>query len=726
MSGRDKLEILIEFAEDLRGLKEARQQTNALTREVDTLGSTARIAFGTFVGNIGARAATALTNQVTRLIGAGVRYRANLEQQTVAFSTLLGSMDAAADRMAELERFAATTPFRKEEIIEASRLLEIFTGGALSSGDALRMIGDAAASTGQRLPELANWVGRIYAMLEGGEPIGQATRRLMEMGVITPQVAEELRNVSTSAQGMRVLEREFGRFAGGMERQSQTLTGRLSTLQDILDQLSGAFLAGIVDEGAGGLERLVDILSDESAMENAREWGEIIHDLASGLKPFAAAAAAAGRGWGFLAAAMQDVVDGDLNWVEDDTRVGRILDRRIQRAGRREEPVDGGDIGEITGTGRPAPSEAEGAKRVATAERIQELNRQMARTQGQRARVESDALRTQADKRDELANILEHEAALVLEMRDEYQRLGNAAAEAADAAVNLRTQEGDAEAAKLMEEAVRMWERATAASTEYFQIQNEIAASGFWAEMQAELVDYVDAVGTAGEQIARAFTDIADRGVSSLSDGITDLIIGTGNLTDAMRSFGQIAIRTLVELGVQMLLNAALQSMIRKQQTAEDVSATTTRTAPKVAEAVATGISTFGAALIFGALALGMVAMAGGFRRGGFTGPGAPDEVAGVVHRGEYVIPQEAVRAIGLPALEEMHRTGRIPEAPEGGGAGRAASASPRPASGGGASDLLRGERTQIIERGRRNRSYRDDTSLKYRVLEIMRNREDS
>ena len=32
-----------------------------------------------------------------------------------------------------------------------------------------------------------------------------------------------------------------------------------------------------------------------------------------------------------------------------------------------------------------------------------------------------------------------------------------------------------------------------------------------------------------------------------------------------------------------------------------------------------------------------------GFAEGGFTGRGAPDEVAGVVHKGEYVLPQEMV-----------------------------------------------------------------------------------
>jgi hypothetical protein len=52
-----------------------------------------------------------------------------------------------------------------------------------------------------------------------------------------------------------------------------------------------------------------------------------------------------------------------------------------------------------------------------------------------------------------------------------------------------------------------------------------------------------------------------------------------------------------------------------------------------------------------------------GFAEGGYTGPGGKYEPAGVVHRGEYVLPQEVVRALGvdrLDALRSMY-TGAAP-----------------------------------------------------------------
>ena len=63
-----------------------------------------------------------------------------------------------------------------------------------------------------------------------------------------------------------------------------------------------------------------------------------------------------------------------------------------------------------------------------------------------------------------------------------------------------------------------------------------------------------------------------------------------------------------------------------------------------------------------GAPAVGMVGAAGGmavptfFASGGYTGHGGKYEPAGTVHRGEYVLRQEAVKRIGVPRLNSMNR----------------------------------------------------------------------
>ncbi len=66
--------------------------------------------------------------------------------------------------------------------------------------------------------------------------------------------------------------------------------------------------------------------------------------------------------------------------------------------------------------------------------------------------------------------------------------------------------------------------------------------------------------------------------------------------------------------------------------------------------------------------AMNVAKMAGiGFANGGYTGHGGKYQPVGTVHAGEYVFDQESVRAIGVPALEAMHKN-RALSATNGGG----------------------------------------------------------
>tara|TARA_R100000935_G_scaffold43359_1_gene65731 strand:- start:5901 stop:8279 length:2379 start_codon:yes stop_codon:yes gene_type:complete len=68
----------------------------------------------------------------------------------------------------------------------------------------------------------------------------------------------------------------------------------------------------------------------------------------------------------------------------------------------------------------------------------------------------------------------------------------------------------------------------------------------------------------------------------------------------------------------------------------------------------------------------------GGFAAGGYTGAGGKFEPAGIVHRGEYVLSAAATKAIGVPALEELHQSAQRGYAGGGlVGAARAASSNP-------------------------------------------------
>jgi hypothetical protein len=58
---------------------------------------------------------------------------------------------------------------------------------------------------------------------------------------------------------------------------------------------------------------------------------------------------------------------------------------------------------------------------------------------------------------------------------------------------------------------------------------------------------------------------------------------------------------------------------------------------------------------VAGALLAGTGTLFSSFEEGGYTGAGAKNEPAGVVHAGEYVMPQEVVNAFGLDTMRRIH-----------------------------------------------------------------------
>ncbi|OAM89346.1 hypothetical protein OH491_13520 [Termitidicoccus mucosus] len=151
--------------------------------------------------------------------------------------------------------------------------------------------------------------------------------------------------------------------------------------------------------------------------------------------------------------------------------------------------------------------------------------------------------------------------------------------------------------------------------------------------VEAGLLNYSSQLGTVGNQ----FADFTSGTLLDTARGITDEIYnwaaGTGQFGDALLALGDTVFRqlldTLVQMGIQWVMNTALiktgmvgisatQDAIRTQQTGKTVAANAAVAASAMPGAVASGISSFGVALIFGALALALVlAAASAFAGGG-------------------------------------------------------------------------------------------------------------
>jgi hypothetical protein len=176
---------------------------------------------------------------------AAVDKAAQMEDLETSFDTLLGGMSRAKERMAELSKFAAETPFELPEVASASMALETMTRGALSTGNGLRMVGDAAAISRRGFGEMADIVGRLYSGLQMGAGWDDPLRVLTSIGAITPDTTKKIKEMVKSGAAFgdvwKVVEGDFSRVAGAMEKRSKTYTGLMSTLADSWSALQRAF-----------------------------------------------------------------------------------------------------------------------------------------------------------------------------------------------------------------------------------------------------------------------------------------------------------------------------------------------------------------------------------------------------------------------------------------------------------------------------------------------------
>lgn len=187
-----------------------------------------------------------------------------LERMTLQFRPLLGSMERAKERVQELSRFAVKTPFEIEELVEANKMLETLTQGALANEKGMTLVGDAASVAGQAFSSVAQYVGRLYDGLMSGRPVGEATMRLQEMSIISGTVRNKIESMqAANASGLeiwKVVEKQLQKNTGAMEQQSRSLEGLQSTHADTQKQMEGGFSSGFLEGEKAGVQASIKLM----------------------------------------------------------------------------------------------------------------------------------------------------------------------------------------------------------------------------------------------------------------------------------------------------------------------------------------------------------------------------------------------------------------------------------------------------------------------------------
>ena len=191
------------------------------------------------------------------LVRHGVMLAGTLEQNKVAFETMLGSASKADDMLRQIADFAASTPFQLPGLQQASKTLLAFRIPQEEIMGNLEMLGNISAGTGKDLNELSLIFGQVKAK---GRLMGEEILQLSEAGV--PIIAElaakfgvaesEISDMASKGKisfqdfqaAMQQMVAEGGQFEGLMEKQSKTTLGLFSTLKDnvngVLTEVFGA------------------------------------------------------------------------------------------------------------------------------------------------------------------------------------------------------------------------------------------------------------------------------------------------------------------------------------------------------------------------------------------------------------------------------------------------------------------------------------------------------
>ncbi|KGO08524.1 tape measure protein [Elizabethkingia bruuniana] len=261
----------IDLTQWRNGINEMRQDILGLNNTVQQETSKIDSAFKNLsLGIAGYFSANALKGFVMELIN----IRGEFQKTEIAFSTMLGDGAKAKQLMGQMVDLAAKTPFSLQDVSSGAKQLLAFQIPAKEVVDTLTRMGNIASGLGVPLSRINLVYGQVKAK---GKLMGDDLRQFTEAGI--PMVAELAAKFKKSESEISAmvsagkigfkdvkdvlfsLTNEGGMFFNLMEKQSASVSGKISNLEDAWDQMLnkiGEANEGILNDAIDGLAYLVE------------------------------------------------------------------------------------------------------------------------------------------------------------------------------------------------------------------------------------------------------------------------------------------------------------------------------------------------------------------------------------------------------------------------------------------------------------------------------------
>ena len=198
------------------------------------------------------------SSKLAEVVKSGVDYNATMESYLTNFKVMLGSEEAAATKLSEIRKMAASTPFSLDDLTSGTQTLLQFGIAADDTTGVLQRLGDISLGNAEKLQTLTRAYGKMSSaqkvtlenvnmMIDAGfNPLNQICDATGEsMSDLYKRISDGKVSFSELEAAVEAATSQGGQFYNGMLEASQTFNGRLSTLKDNVSALTGELTSGL-------------------------------------------------------------------------------------------------------------------------------------------------------------------------------------------------------------------------------------------------------------------------------------------------------------------------------------------------------------------------------------------------------------------------------------------------------------------------------------------------
>ena len=333
--------------------------------------------------------------------------RGEFQQFEIAFETMLGSGQKAKGMISDLANLAATTPFDMKGVVNGAKQLLAYGFAANEITETMRRLGDVSAGLGLNLQDLT-WLygttmvqGRLFTrdlMQFTGRGIPLTEELAKQFGVTKDKVSELVTAGKVGfpevKKAIESLTNEGGKFGGLMEKQSHSITGQISNIQDTIEMA----INDLGTQTEGLMNDALDITS--KVIDHWKEIGEVIIAAASAIGLYKAMA---------VSIAAFDTATTNAGYAAELSALESLLPMK--------EEAKKTDLEEAVAKGQLSAAQAElvASKREEVAAYVAELQAQ--------AKAKADAATAAAEEVKALENKLAMQDNEVQSLQDAYDAL---------------------------------------------------------------------------------------------------------------------------------------------------------------------------------------------------------------------------------------------------------------------------------------------------------------